>query len=170
MVDFGVLKDDVDFRVLNEHEWFTLRNIRLTALKDSPDMFLATYDRELEFDEAVWRDEFVRGHWVIGTLDGKPMCLAGLVKAPEITSRDRYIEYMWVDPLYRRSRVAVKMLEFVFDYARLAGLRRIYLYVLDGNEPAFMLYKGVGFRKTKKINRLDAKPGRFERRMVRTLT
>lgn len=170
MVDFGVLKDRVDFRVLKEHEWPTLRDVRLTALKDSPDTFLTTYDRELEFDEALWCTEFDRGDWIVGTLGGKSMCLAGLVKAAEIGTNERYIEYMWVDPLHRRSRVAATMLEFVFDYARGLAVRRIYLYVLDGNEPAFKLYEGIGFRKTNKINWLDAKPGRFEQRMVRELT
>ena len=47
---------EVTVRYLGEEEWAEFKAIRLAALRDSPDAFVATADEEEGFDEAgaVW--------------------------------------------------------------------------------------------------------------------
>src|SRR2546423_10877743 len=59
------------FRVetLTKNEWRRLRDIRLTALRQSPRSFLATYGDEKTYGRKRWRSEFERGEWSIVLAD-----------------------------------------------------------------------------------------------------
>jgi hypothetical protein len=46
---------DVDVRALSGDEWQLKRDLRLTALKDSPDAFASSYAREAHRSETDWR-------------------------------------------------------------------------------------------------------------------
>jgi len=142
--------------------------MRLCALRESPAMFLASYERECGYDEAKWRAELKRGEWVIGTLDDNPVSLVGITY--EESEKRRYIEYMWVAPRFRRSGIATRMLDFVLDRLYKSGVQEIYLWVLDGNEPAAHLYKRMGFVSTNVVNWLDEKPGRREEQLALDLS
>ena len=48
-----------DIELLVPDDWRLLRRIRLTALKESPESFLAQYAEELTFSQDRWRSEFV---------------------------------------------------------------------------------------------------------------
>jgi ribosomal protein S18 acetylase RimI-like enzyme len=76
-----------------------------------------------------------------------------------------YLEYMWVAPKCRRSGLALRMLAVVLDRLRARGVRTVYLWVLDGNEPAARLYKSAGFVSTSLRQPLPADPGRSEEQM-----
>lgn len=129
-------------------EWATLRDIRLTALRDSPGAFLATYEREKEYVEDQWRAEFIRGDWHIGIIDGRAVSLLGTTRTPDTPADQCYLEYLWVSPGHRRSHIASRMLGIVLSRLQAAGLRTAFLYVLDGNENAQQLYQRAGFVST----------------------
>ncbi len=154
----------VNFRELEAADWDSLRDIRLRALHDSPDNFLATYRRERQFEESTWRAELRRGRWIVGTLNA-PISLVGLIPYEKESGSELYLEYMWVAPEHRRAGIAKKMLDYVIDVID-DQIKTIYLYVLDGNDPATWLYKRVGFVCTAGPQPLlEAKPGRFEQLM-----
>ena len=60
----------MQLKVLSEDQWPVLRDVRLIALKDSPDCFLSNYDREFTYDEPRWRAEFERGEWIVAVESG----------------------------------------------------------------------------------------------------
>jgi RimJ/RimL family protein N-acetyltransferase len=151
------------FRYLRVEEWRNLREIRLRALSDSPETFLATFEREDNYNESEWQSEFERGDWIVGFADGEPVSLVGVTYAPK--ERKHYIEYMWVAPPHRESGVAKEMLDFVFAGLRNADVAEVFLWILDGNEPAALLYKKKGFAPTSRSHKLKAKPGRTEQQM-----
>jgi ribosomal protein S18 acetylase RimI-like enzyme len=159
----------VEYHALSEDDWRTLQEIRLRALRESPDTFLATREQEQNYDESRWRAEFARGEWIIGLLDGEEISLVGVthVTDPHDPALEKhYVEYMWVAPGYRRSGVGHRMLDFALDRLYKSGVQSVNLWVLDGNLPAVALYEQMGFRRTKVVNLLTKeKPGRSEEAM-----
>lgn len=155
----------LDVRALAADEWRTLRNIRLAALHDSPDLFLATYDNEKRYGEDQWRAEFARGCWNVCFLDGQPVSLLGVTRDPDSPADTRYLEYLWVTPENRGRGIALHMLKIVLDRLRTLGIRTAFLWVLDGNDIAVRLYQRVGFIRTNLCQPLVTRPGRTEERL-----
>ena len=56
-------------------DWELLRALRLRALTDDPYAFGSTHARELEFDEASWRERTTR--MAYATVAGEPAGIAG---------------------------------------------------------------------------------------------
>jgi len=57
------------------------------------------------------------------------------------------------------------MLTIVINRLQTSGVRRAFLWVLDGNDTAIRLYKRVGFISTNHRQPLAGRPGRTEERM-----
>lgn len=142
-----------------------LREIRLEALQDSPESFLATYDSEKAFDEKQWRAEFARGGWNVGFRGSQAVSLLGTTHERYGPADLCYLEYMWVAPHCRRSGVALRTLAVVLDRLRSSGIRTVLLWILDGNEAAARLYQRVGFVSTHRRQPLAERPGRTEHEM-----
>jgi GNAT superfamily N-acetyltransferase len=152
-------------KMLDPGEWRVLRDIRLSALKESPEAFLATYDQEKEYDEARWRAEFGRCDWHIGCENGKAISLLGCTRENYPPASAPYLEYLWVSPDARRQGMAFDLLSHVLDRLRTFGVRMAYLWVLDGNDAAVRLYRRAGFVSSNHSQPLAARPGRREEMM-----
>jgi len=154
-----------DIRLLARHEWFRLRDVRLSALRESPDAFLSTYEREMAFSQDQWRAEFARGDWNVGIRGGRPVSLLGATREPGAPAHECFLEYLWVSPECRRAGIASRMLAVVLGQLRSAGVRTAFLWVLDGNDAAMKFYERAGFVSTNHRQPLAARPGRSEERM-----
>jgi len=157
-------------RRLDPEEWQLLRLARLTALKASPDAFLATHAREKGYARERWQAEFDRGEWFIREHDEKVICMTGVTREYGAPSDERYLEYVWVAPEYRRSRVAYNMVGEALDKLKESGIRTVFLYILDGNEPALWLYKRLDFQSTGVRQPLPDNPMRHEEQLRLDLT
>lgn len=158
-----------DIRLLTADEWVELRYIRLAALRESPQAFLSTHQREIVYDADRWRAEFTRGKWYIGILARKPVSLLGVTRARDMPIHECYLEYLWVSPEYRRSGIALGMLTAVLERLRAATVRTVFVWVLDGNEVARQLYERIGFVSSNHRQPLAARPGRSEEKLILTL-
>jgi RimJ/RimL family protein N-acetyltransferase len=158
-----------DMEWLTPREWRTLRDLRLSALRDSPDLFLSSYAKEASFRGWQWRAEFDRGAWHVRTINGAAVGLLGVTHEPDTSPLVRYIEYLWVAPPYRRTGIASGMLATALDYLRATGVRTALLWILDGNEAAMRLYERVGFVRTSLSQPLASRPGRWEEQMMFSL-
>lgn len=154
-----------DIKLLASGDWLRLRDIRLSALHESPHTFLSTYEQEKAYNEDQWRAEFIRGDWLIGIIEGKPVSLLGATREPDTPAYERYLEFLWVSPEYRRFGIAFSMLTTVLDRLQTSGVQKVFLWVLDGNDTAIHLYKRIGFVSTNHRQPLPAHPGRSEERM-----
>ena len=133
-----------DLRYLDRDEWHLLRDARLTALRESPHAFLATHEEEGGAGRDRWLSEFDRGEWIIGEIGGETACQMGVTREfgrPAV----RHLEYVWVAPAYRRSRVAFHMLSAVLGNLTQSSVHTVFLWVLDGNDAAKWLYKRLDF-------------------------
>ena len=132
-------------RALRQDEWALLSGMRLYALKDSPGSFLSSYEREQEYREDEWRAEFSRGEWTVADQQGAPVGLLGTTRDRNIPPDERYLEYLWVSPEFRRRGVASILINEAVQRLRQDGVSTLWLWVLDGNEPARRLYQKHGF-------------------------
>jgi ribosomal protein S18 acetylase RimI-like enzyme len=148
--------------MLGSDEWDTLRIVRLAALRDSPDNFLSTYDREKYYGEDKWKAEFKRGNWAVGTLDNKDVSLIGITREIHMPSHECNLEYIWVARAFRQQGVGADMMNAVLGDLRESGVRTAFLAVLDGNTVAMRLYERIGFARTGPPVPLPSRPGRSE--------
>jgi ribosomal protein S18 acetylase RimI-like enzyme len=151
-------------RLLSD-EWRVLRDIRLSALADSPKAFLGTYDQEKTFNEIRWRAEFDRGYWNIGMQDSEAVGLLGCTRDKYVPAHQRYLEYLWVAREQRNNGIAHFMLTSVLETLRQSGVKTAFLWVLSDNEAAMRLYNRVGFLSTNHRQPLAGRPGVSEERM-----
>ena len=95
----------------------------------------------------------------------EPAGIVGCTREADMPTDECYLEYLWVAPEWRNKGVAHTMVTDVLDYLRKSGMRRAYLWVLDGNDAAVRLYKRVGFVSSNNRQPLEERPGRTEERM-----
>jgi ribosomal protein S18 acetylase RimI-like enzyme len=159
----------LDVKVLTPNDWDVLREIRLTALSESPEMFLSTYAQEENYDEPKWQSEFMRGDWYVGMVapesPDKPVSLLGITREPDTPAHQCFLEYVWVAPEFRRRGLAFTMIRQVLGRLHPGGVRTVFLWVLDGNDNAMRLYKRIGFTGCNRSQPLAARPGRSEELM-----
>jgi ribosomal protein S18 acetylase RimI-like enzyme len=156
-------------KVLTPANWTELRDIRLSALRESPRAFLSTHKEEVSWGQDQWLAEFDRGDWTIGLIADQAVSLLGATRTPDTPSSECYLEYLWVARKHRRSGVADNMLAFTCDRLRAAGVRTALLYVLNGNDPAMRLYKRAGFTSAGEPQPLAGFPGRTEELLQRSI-
>jgi ribosomal protein S18 acetylase RimI-like enzyme len=159
----------LDIIVLDRSEWHTLRDIRLTALQESPDSFLATYEQERHYRPDRWEAEFSRGSWHIGYRQGAPVSLLGVTREPKQSVQECFIEYLWVAPDMRGSGRGQFMLETVLKRLQADGVRTVFLWVIDDNARAIRFYERSGFVSTRIRQPLASRPGKSEERLLRRL-
>jgi ribosomal protein S18 acetylase RimI-like enzyme len=158
-----------DINLLTADEWRTLREVRLSALSESPYAFLSTYAAESKYDESKWRTEFALGDWYVGMVRmgsaDKPVSIAGITRGFGTPAHQRFLQYVWVAPEFRRQGVAFNMINEVLDRLKLSGVRTVLLGVLDGNGRAIRLYSRLGFVSCNRRQPLEDFPGRSEELM-----
>ena len=151
--------------VLTENDWLRLRDIRLTALSADPAAFLSTYERERAYGERRWRQEFSRGEWNVMCADDQDVGLVGATREADVPLHECDLEFLWIAPESRRTGVATMLLKMVLDRLRDSGVRIVWLWILNGNDPALRLYERFGFQRTNKWQPLPDNPARTEERM-----
>jgi ribosomal protein S18 acetylase RimI-like enzyme len=167
-----VLKSEfmLDVKILTPANWTLLRDMRLAALRESPQAFLSTHEREVSWEQDQWLAEFGRGDWSIGFIAEQAVSLLGATRMPSTPCYECYLEYIWVTPAHRGSGLAYDMLALTFGRLRAIGVRTAFLYVLDGNDAAMRLYKRAGFTSANEPEPLVDYPGRSEELLQRSLS
>ncbi len=127
-----------------------VRTIRLRCLREEPDAFGSTYEREVAFTDAVWIDRLrpdANPHYLAETPDGAPAGIAAGV--PDDGAADRAnLVAMWVDPTARGTGAADELIGAVIRWAEGAGYCAISLHATEGNVRAEHAYQRHGFQRT----------------------
>jgi len=144
----------VEIRRARAEEWGALRDVRLSALADSPDAFGATLEHERGFDEARWRGWITGEGWsgdVATFVAAERGRFVGMATGfhPDDDPTIVHLFAMWVRPDRRRGGVGRKLVAAVLRWASdLASVDQVVLRVTISNESAVRFYASCGFIPT----------------------
>ena len=140
---------EITVRHLGEDEWKEYRAVRLEALTESPEAFVATAGEEEAFDEAHWRTRMQRSARLIAERDGAAVGVLSVGTAPsDEEGRAGELFGLWVKPELRGSGVATKLVKNGAALAKQRGQSQLYYWVGTENGRAVAFASGMGFRPT----------------------
>ena len=140
----------VNIRVFEAKEWNVYKNLRLSALADSPDAFGSTLAKETIRPDDEWSSRLALGVNssqdlpVLAEIDRQPIGLAwGRIDESNPDVANLY--QVWVTPRHRRLRTGKMLLDAVISWASAKQARYLDLDVTCGDTPAVHLYTCAGF-------------------------
>lgn len=135
-------------RRLTPDDWRSFRDLRLTGLEREPANFGSSYEDEAGRPESFWRDWTERST-IFGAFDeeGALVGLAGIYVLPGRSVRHKaHLFGMYVAEAARGQRLGRRLCEAAIEAARaLPGILQLQATVWVENEPAFALYRSLGF-------------------------
>ena len=156
-------------RRLTEDDWEALRDRRLEALSEAPEVFGSSLARELGFKESHWRMRLRSSAWFAADDDGAWVGLVCGMPEPGAEPDDRHVLALWVRPANRGQGVTAELLRAIESWARQDGARKLSLWVVQDNLTAQTSYRRLGFEPSGVTMPLPRDPSRTEERWVRTL-
>src|SRR5450631_1842898 len=139
---------EINVRALGEDDWRQFRDIRLMALRNSPEAFVASATQEAELGEQDWRDRMRRARRLVAERDGTPMGVVSLGEGDVEHSCTGELFGLWVAPEGRGTGVAWKLVEAGAAQALADGHRQLGYWVGTNNGPAVAFASSFGFRPT----------------------
>lgn len=143
---------EITVRPLGEEDWQDYRAVRLEALRESPEAFVATAAEEEAFDEARWRERMRRSARLVAERGGAPV---GVVSVGRASSEDEdedgtagELFGLWVKPELRGTGIATRLVNDGAAVARKRGQSHLYYWVGTDNGRAVAFASGMGFRPT----------------------
>ena len=138
-------------RRLAPQDWPRYRDVRLRALRDSPDAFGSTLEREAHRTDAHWQERLTSAatsEWDLPVVIEQGDQFVGLVwgKIDPSAAQTTYVFQMWVAPDSRARGYGAMLLDAIVVWARGKGARQVLLNVTCGDTAAMRLYARAGFR------------------------
>lgn len=128
------------------------RAVRLTALRDHPEAYSASYEQEVAMDDRFFADRLggATDAAFAGTfgsfVDGRLVGITGLRQHPSPKMcHGGHVFSVYVDPAHRRDGHAARLMDAVITQARDLGLALLTLDVTVGNDRARRFYVSRGF-------------------------
>lgn len=141
--------NEITVRALTEDEWETYRTLRLEALQESPEAFVANHEDEAEQAEDFWRARMVRSVRLVAEADEEPVGVVSLGDAAENDSEDGgQLFGLWVRPDWRGRSVAANLVRQGARIAADQGFSRLFYWVGSDNGRAVAFASSFGFRPT----------------------
>ncbi len=141
--------NDIRVRVLDQDEWATYRDVRLRALRESPEAFVASAEEEEALEDQYWKDRMVRSRRILAQ-DGDEVVGVVSVGTGHRTNIPGAGELfgLWVEPPRRGSGVARRLMEKAATVGRQVGLKQLVYWVGTDNGRAVAFASSFGFRPT----------------------
>ena len=140
---------DISVRQLGEDEWEQYRSVRLSALEECPEAFVASLAEEQGFDEDLWRARMRRSQRLLAEdVDGRPVGVASVGQGRQDDERIAELFGLWVTPAARGTGVATQLVQAGADAAREQGRSHLSYWVGSDNGRAVAFASGFGFRPT----------------------
>lgn len=135
----------IKIRRLTSADAIAYRDIRLAGLRDSPEVFGSTFDKE-DAQPLAWFCDRLSNSQVFGAfLSTRLLGIAGFVIREGEKERHKGLLWgMYVRPDARKAGVGRLLVDAVIDFAR-RRVELLQLSVVSDNEPARRLYARLGF-------------------------
>ncbi|MGL5818334.1 MAG: GNAT family N-acetyltransferase [Phycicoccus sp.] len=139
---------DITVRPLGVDEWEQYRSVRLTALLESPEAFVATHEQEAAETEQFWRARMTRSTRLLAERDGQALGIASVGAVADDEPGSAQLFGLWVRPEARGSGVATALVRAGAESAAQAGKKHLLYWVGTDNGRAVAFASGFGFRPT----------------------
>ncbi len=159
----------VEIREVGADDWEAMRDVRLAALRDAPQAFASTYEREVAFTEADWQRRIVGGGSFLAHAPELGAASVGIAGGFETAPGTIELVSMWVRPQARGHGIGQALVQAVIGWARARGASRVHLWVTENNGHARLLYERCGFRSTAERQPLPSDAEVIEIGMARSL-
>jgi ribosomal protein S18 acetylase RimI-like enzyme len=138
----------ISVRALGEEDWQQYRDVRLMALQDAPEAFVATRAQEEALDEQDWRARMRRSRRLVAECDGSPLGVVSLGEGEADFAHTGELYGLWVAPEARGTGVAWKLVEAGAAQALQDGRSHLSYWVGTDNGRAVAFASSFGFRPT----------------------
>lgn len=150
-------------RRLSGADWRIWRDLRLTGLREFPEVFLSTREAELARSEEAIREQIDGGDTFGAFEDGTLVGMASL--DPE--TAPVHVHRAWLNPLYvvaerQGTGVAQRLVDAVVGAATARGVIQIELFVAADNARAIRFYERNGFVRHGQLPRTVKLPDRYQ--------
>ena len=139
---------DISVRSLGEDDWQDYRSVRLAALRESPEAFVATVQEEEAFDEDLWRERMRRSARLVAERGGEAIGVVSVGRAKADEGNAGELFGLWVRPDARGSGVATRLVKHSASLAAARGQSHLVYWVGTENGRAVAFASGMGFRPT----------------------
>jgi ribosomal protein S18 acetylase RimI-like enzyme len=143
------MPNGITIEIAGEHDWERVRALRLAALKEAPDAFCSTYEKESPQPPEWWQERLRSNRTV--TLLAVAGEDAGMSVVARESESDAWLYAVWVAPAHRGRGVGDTLMVAAVEEARHMGMIRLLLEVGETNLPAQALYSRHGFVKTGRL-------------------
>jgi len=140
----------ISTRRIKETDSFLFRELRLRALKDSPEAFMSSYESALSRSPASWREQVELSS--MGSMRTTLLAFdagraVGIVAAYQIESSPSVAEILqvWVDPNYRGRGIALTLFQDVIAWATSNGYLKLIATIHKENAEVVEFYERLGF-------------------------
>lgn len=150
-------------RTLEPYEISLHRDLRLRALRDSPDSFGETIAEAEARPLSYWED-LTRSvtepdrHVMFLACEGDTTCGSTYGLRDRDISDVGRIGGTWVAPSHRRQGVGRALLQAAVSWAHEQGFNQLRLWAPSGNAAALALYRHAGFKETGRGRTLPTNP------------
>lgn len=145
---------------LPSDKWHLYRDMRLSALKNTPTAFASSFEQEKQFNEEVWRQN-IDNMWFAVSHDQ----LIGMVGLLLIEQKNNthigYLVSLWVLPEFQKRKAGQALIRELQNFATKNNLIKIALEVTASNREAVGLYEKMGFKKIKLLKNNLLKDGKY---------
>lgn len=138
---------DIDARTLGDDEWQLFREVRLAALQDAPEAFVARFEDEASYEDEFWHERMSRSRRIVAERGDDLVGLVCLGLHNE-DSETGEVFGLWTAPSARGDHVARRLVAAAATRAAEDGRRRLYFWVGSDNAKAIGFASNFGFRPT----------------------
>ena len=118
---------EITVRPLGADDWERYRSVRLTALQESPDAFVASHAAESAEPEEFWRERMERSTRLLAEVDGEPVGIASVGSADDDQPETAQLFGLWVAPEARGTGVSLWLIAIVMAlFIQLEAARKKY--------------------------------------------
>lgn len=134
-------------RILSKDEWELYRDVRLAALKNAPEAFVARFEDEASYDDNFWRERMISAHRIVAQREDE---LVGLVCLGLHNDNPETGEVfgLWTAPTVRGEHAAQELVSIASQKAAKDGCRLLYFWAGSDNASAVGFASSFGFRPT----------------------
>lgn len=153
---------DVNVRILGEDEWERYRKVRLAALQEAPEAFVARFEDEASYDDDFWRERMIRARRIVAERGEEPVGLVcvGLHNDDPETGE---VFGLWTAPTARGEHIAWGLVSVAGRKAAEDGCRLLYFWAPSDNASAVGFASSFGFRPTEERRPVRVADGATEK-------